>query len=124
MLIIQFLCPPVVSNHQYPHLCSMYLLLVLLLFMCFLLFSVCLPAAVLNDSSPGVLAEAVGCFLFSLSTDEGAILQFCLAFFIVFSYHFFVPLSHFPFFFFAVLLPLSSRQGSALICIKYFNKNK
>jgi len=62
MLIIQLLRRPVVSNHPYPQLCFMYLLLVLLLLR--FLLSVCVPAGVSDGSPPGFYTEAVGCFLF------------------------------------------------------------
>jgi len=120
--VIQLLWRPVVSNHQYPQLCSMYLVLELmpLVFFSLSLFSHrcswCFFACFF-------LTEAVRkCFLFSLSTDVAASCLDLFYFFIVFSYHFFLSLSRFPFFFFALSCPPLS--DSALICVKYFNKKK
>ena len=74
--------------------------------------SVCLLADVPDGSPPGFPTEAIGCSLFGFYRYSSQLFGFVL-YFIVFSDHFFLSLSRFASFFYALPLSLS---GSTPLC--------
>ena len=110
MLAQQLLCYPVVSDNLYPQLCCMRLPLLVLVFVFVCFFSACLLSGAPGGAKAEFPTEAVDCRLFCFTGVAAG----CLVFLSIFAL--------FPFLYsLSFLVP---RSGSALLHVKYCNKNK